>query len=332
MESINLTDEQRLYLQAIFDYFREYGKWPMHTYLERQFLHTHPDLDIEEIAQSFPAGLTSQMDSWNTESKAILFVPAIYQFWGSVQELSTFVLVIERCVETYFNSGGEMRSLSSADLARDNPTWRDNAIRKVGLLLQGEPRIWSTFAGPDNDGGWSCVIAKDIRRFRGVKTIEQYLEKREIHRKVTSQPIIPDIEVPAVVPVVVPANDIQLHPDILSRCWDLYATQKYDDAILNATKVLEVAVRMKAHLPEDIVGAALINRAFKPDKPMLRYSKIEAEQEGMMSLLRGMIQVFKNPHSHRFVGVQSKTECLSVMLMCSNLLNVIDSVEYTGVG
>ena len=38
MESINVTDEQRLYLQAIFDYFREYGKWPTHTYLERQFI------------------------------------------------------------------------------------------------------------------------------------------------------------------------------------------------------------------------------------------------------------------------------------------------------
>ncbi len=52
----------------------------------------------------------------------------------------------------------------------------------------------------------------------------------------------------------------------------------------------------------------------------------------MMSLLRGMIQVFKNPHSHRFVGVQNKTECLSVLLMCSNLLYVIDNAEYVGVG
>ena len=108
MEPINLTDDQRLYLQTIFDYFREYGKWPTHTYLERQFLRTHPDLDIEEIAQSFPAGLTSQVDLLNTESKATLTVPAIYQFRGSAQELSTFVLVIEICVE-YYNSGGETR-------------------------------------------------------------------------------------------------------------------------------------------------------------------------------------------------------------------------------
>lgn len=326
MEATNVTDEQLLYLQAIFDYFREYGKWPTHTYLDRQFIRTHPDLDIEEIVQSLPAGHTNPVDLLNVDSKAILTVPAIYQYWGPVQELSTFVLVIETCIENYYSSGGETRSLSSADLARDNPTWTENTIRKVGLLLLGEPRIWSTFAGPDNEGGWSCVIAKDIRSFREVKTIEQYLEKRDIPRKVTSQPIIPDIEVP----IVVPANDIQLHPDILSRCWDLYTTQKYDDAILNATKAVEVAIRTKARPSDDIVGAALVNRAFKPDKPILRYSNIEAEQEGMMSLLRGIIQVFKNPQSHRFVGVQSKSECLSVLLMCSNLLYVVDNASYVG--
>ena len=56
-------------------------------------------------------------------------------------------------------------------------------------------------------------------------------------------------------PEVVSAYDLQIHPDILSKCWDLYVTQKYDDAILNATKALEVAIRTKAHLSDDIVGA-----------------------------------------------------------------------------
>ena len=65
-------------------------------------------------------------------------------------------------------------------------------------------------------------------------------------------------------------------------------------------------------------------------KPLLLYSTSDAEQEGMMSLLRGIIQVFKNPHSHRFVGVQNKSECLGVLLMCSNLLYVVDNTEYVG--
>ena len=330
MESINLTEEQRLYLQAIFDYFREHGKWPTHKYLERQFLRTYPDLDIEEIGRSLPNGLTSSVDLRNDDSKAVLTVPALYQHWGPIQELDTFVRVIEMCVETYFSSGGETQSLSSADLARNNPLWRDAAIRKVGLLLYGEAPLWSTFVGPDNEGGWSCVLERGLRRFRGVKTIEQYLEKRNIARKGTDQPIIP-VTAPVITDLeTVSANDIQLHPDIISRCWDLYATQKYDDAILNATKALEVAVRTKANLPQSCVGVDVVNTAFSLKKPILRYSTSDAEQEGMMSLLRGIIQVFKNPHSPRFVGVENKSECLGVLLMCSNLLYVVDNTEYVG--
>ena len=45
-----------------------------------------------------------------------------------------------------------------------------------------------------------------------------------------------------------------------------------------------------------------------------------------MSLLRGIIQVYKNPQSHRHVGVQNKSECLGMMLICSNLLNIIDAL------
>src|SRR5947209_10474145 len=124
--------------------------------------------------------------------------------------------------------------------------------------------------------------------------------------------------------------NLEIHPDIYAKCWHLYTARKYDDAILNATKALEVAIRTKARLSDDIVGATLVNRAFKPDKPILRYSNIDAEQEGMMSLLRGIIQVFKNPQSHRFVGVQSKSECLSMLLMCSNLLHVVENAEVVG--
>ncbi len=74
----------------------------------------------------------------------------------------------------------------------------------------------------------------------------------------------------------------------------------------------------------------MINNAFSQNNPRLRYGEIDAEQLGLMSLLRGMIQVFKNPQSHRFVGMRSKAGCLSVLLMCSTLLYIVDNIEYVG--
>jgi len=333
MEPVNLNDQQRLYLQTIFDHFHENGKWPTYSNVERTILQTYPDLDIDEIVKSLPPGLSKPFNAYMFDvpgfanEDTLLTVPAIYPCQGSQEDLTDFVRAIRFCVERYNSSDKEKRQVSSNDLMT-SLDMSELSTRKIGLLLQVEPWIFTSLSTGD-DSNWQCTLSRDIRRYRDVQTIEQYLEKREMLKSHASSPAT---EPPQHSIVVSEMWNLEIHPQIYAKCWHLYNARKYDDAILNATKVLEIAVRTKAHLPEDIAGAALINRAFKPDKPLLRYSKIEAEQEGMMSLLRGMIQVFKNPHSHRFVGVPSKTEYLSVLLMYSDLLYVIDNAEYVGVG
>ena len=183
---MELSDDQRLYLQTIFDYYRGHGEWPTHGYLERWFFQWHPNLDIEEVVQSLPGGFTNPVNLEIANSKATLTVSAIYQIWESSQELDAFVQVIELCVSTYFHSSDGKPRISSKDIAQVNPLWHEWAIRKVGLLLEQETLIWSSFASPDNEGGWSCEIKPDVRRFRGVKTIEQYLEKRDQTKKASA--------------------------------------------------------------------------------------------------------------------------------------------------
>src|SRR5260370_10920047 len=186
MALLELNDDSRLYLQTVFDYFREHGEWPTHRYLEHWFFQAHPDLDIEEVVQSLPSGLTSPVDLMDAGSKATLTVSSIYQIWGPVQELDTFVHVVELCVDAYVSSLDGKPRISSNDIVQNNPQWREVAIRKVGLLLLKQTLIWSQFAGPNNEGGWSCEIKPDIRRFRGVKTIEQYLDKRDQPKKTSA--------------------------------------------------------------------------------------------------------------------------------------------------
>jgi uncharacterized protein (TIGR02391 family) len=329
METVNLNEQQRLYLQTIFDYFHEYGKWPTYSYVERTILQSHPDLDIDEIVKSLPPGLSKPFNAYMFDvtgfanEDTFLTVPGIYICQGSEEDLKDFVRAIHFFVERYNSFDKEKRQVSSNDLI-SLLDMSELSTRKIGLLLQVEPWIFSAFS-TGGEGNWQCTLSRDIRRYRDVQTIEQYLEKRDMLKKHASSPA----NEPTRHSIVVSEMwNLEIHPEIYARCWHLYTARKYDDAILNATKVLEGAIRTKAKLPNDLVGAALINRAFKPDKPLLRYSDIEAEQEGMMSLLRGIIQVFKNPQSHRFVGVQNKSECLSVLLMGSNLLYVIDNAEY----
>jgi uncharacterized protein (TIGR02391 family) len=132
--------------------------------------------------------------------------------------------------------------------------------------------------------------------------------------------------------VTITSQQLQIHPDIYDKCWRLYKSGDYDNAILNATKALEVAVRTKANLPDHLVGKDVMAQAFKPDDPILSYSIVRSEQEGMMALSRGIIMVFKNPQSHRFVGIQDKQVCLSIMLICSNLLYTISDLQLSHQG
>ncbi len=319
MEPVNLTDDQRLYLQAIFDYLNTNGEWPTWRYLERTLLQTHPDLDVDELSSSIPEDITPVLSN----GKIILSIPAIYLCQGSANLLGTFVSVIRLCVDIYIGSPGDRQpDISCNDLTYRYPLWRKLSIRKVGLLLQLGHEIF-TPCTIDGDEIWRYYISRKILRFRGVQTIEEYLQKGDLSEEMTNHAAIS----PSKSSVMVSEN-LQLHPDIRSKCWDLYTDGKYDEAILNATKALEVAVRTKAKLPPTSIGIDVVNTAFSLKKPLLRYSRVEAEQEGMMSFLRGIIQVFKNPQSHRFVGVQDKSECLSVLLMCSNLLYVVENTEY----
>jgi len=105
-------------------------------------------------------------------------------------QLDTFIRVLELCVDTYYRSSDGKFSISSKVIAEVNPLWHEWDIRKVGPLLLEERGIWSSFAGPDDEGSWSCEISPEVRRFRGVKTIEQYLEKLDQPKKTSASPTV----------------------------------------------------------------------------------------------------------------------------------------------
>jgi uncharacterized protein (TIGR02391 family) len=333
MEQEKLTDEQRLCLQMIFDYFHEHGKWPTYSYLERTFHQRHPELDLDEIVESLPPGLSKPLSAYtfsvigSANEEAILTVPAIYLCQGAVEDLTDFVQSLRFCGERYYSSDKNDRQVSSSDLISQLGLSSLSA-RKVGLLFQVEVWMFTSFS-IDGKGNWQCRLSREVRKFRDVTTIEQYLAKRA-ELKSVKQSVAPLTETTQQSIVVTEMGNLEIHPEIYTRCWHLYSARRYHDATLNATKALEVTVRTRAKLPPTCVGVDVFTVAFRPNKPLLRYSNIEPEQEGMISLLRGIIQVFKNPQSHRFAGVQSKADCLAVLLMCSNLLYIVDNAEFVG--
>lgn len=179
-KQVNLTGEQRLYLQQIFNCLRQDNRWPTFGKLDHWFTYYHPDLDIEEIWKSLPQGLTNYMDLNQPESQATLTIPAIYLLENNRDALSIFLVLLKRCVDAYMSFPANDLKISSERIIQDYAFAWDIAVHQGGLLLraEAEPGIWKSFTGPDESGRWECTLDRQVRRFRNITTIEEYLEKR----------------------------------------------------------------------------------------------------------------------------------------------------------
>jgi len=122
--------------------------------------------------------------------------------------------------------------------------------------------------------------------------------------------------------------EADLHPEILLHCRTRFDTQHYDDAVFNAYKALEAALRAKIGAAPDSIGVNLVTEAMvsRPpsNRPKVRFSALDAEQQAFHSLFRGAIGAFKNPHSHRFLNSKQE-EALELLRLASLLMRLLDS-------
>ncbi|MCJ2108127.1 TIGR02391 family protein [Methylobacterium sp. E-041] len=115
-----------------------------------------------------------------------------------------------------------------------------------------------------------------------------------------------------------------LHPAIREDVWSLFHRGKYDTAVFEAMKAVEIAVREAANLPATDVGTHLMRTAFDPKKGNLRDKKATlAEQEGRSSLFAGAMAAYKNPQSHRRVALDDPDEAFEIIMLANHLLRIV---------
>ncbi len=117
-----------------------------------------------------------------------------------------------------------------------------------------------------------------------------------------------------------------LHPVIATAVWSNFIIGKYDIAVFEAFKEVEVAVRTAGNFQPTDLGNDLMSKAFNVDKgPLADMTLPEPERKSMLLLFLGGIGLFKNPSSHRHVGLTDPHEAAEMISFASLLMRTLDS-------
>jgi len=116
-----------------------------------------------------------------------------------------------------------------------------------------------------------------------------------------------------------------LHPSIKENVWPLFHRGKYDTAVFEAMKAVEVAVRDAANLTTLDIGTKLMRKAFDVDNgPLTDRTAEQGERQARSDLFAGAIASYKNPHSHRNVALDDPDEAAEIIMLANLLLRIVD--------
>jgi uncharacterized protein (TIGR02391 family) len=120
-------------------------------------------------------------------------------------------------------------------------------------------------------------------------------------------------------------DELLTHDDLRAKVREDYVSGDYDSAVLKAFKMVEEKVRIKSGQPAAVVGVNLMTAAFKSGGVLQHpEAQVDAEREALHQLFRGAIGWFKNPQSHRTVGLGDAHQAAHTLAFANLLLDLTD--------
>lgn len=121
-----------------------------------------------------------------------------------------------------------------------------------------------------------------------------------------------------------------IHPAIVKTSFQLLNSGHFDSAVLEAFKAVETGIRKRLKAGADEVGVTLIRQAFHPESgPLSHMSLPKAEREALSHYVAGAFAYYRNPCSHRDVGLEFLS-AFERIVVASELLKIVEKAGEMG--
>lgn len=110
----------------------------------------------------------------------------------------------------------------------------------------------------------------------------------------------------------------------LGRARGYFIAGDFETAAFSAMRTVEIAVRQRAGLPDDLVGTKLMRTALGDGGPLDPGDDVSAERDARAHLFAGAVGLFKNPSSHRPVDWDDPMAAAEVVLLADLLLRLLE--------
>ena len=202
-ETSKLSEEQKFVLEEVFQEGWRDGTWPQYAVLDRRFYAKNVDLD-RDLFPLIPHFMrrTGIGPSLQADETLRLTVRGANEVSGRDSVIPIFLQVLRYLIEyeeDYVPTPMSMQpSISSKEVGHFLTGIRssydaERIALRLGLLFLEEPAIWSGMTSMPGEM-WTMTISNQIRRYKGVTGIEDYLNRSPL----TDRPMVKTLPVASV--------------------------------------------------------------------------------------------------------------------------------------
>jgi len=115
-----------------------------------------------------------------------------------------------------------------------------------------------------------------------------------------------------------------VHPNVMSKTFELLSMRQFDSAVLQAFRCIEITIRGKCCFSDEDYGVSLIRKAFNPQTgPLTDYSVPVAEREALAHFIAGAYALYKNPCSHKDVKMDFY-DAFERIVVASKIMKIVE--------